>query len=264
MGKSAPFAICWQVCTSPPSLSGFPQIGPIQSKDSFSLGIQSAQCAAQPRELGLPEGAFPAWNSNHCKWEFTEPLARLNMKLVVETGKKNRSSLKKSCTEPFFGQSTKHMAMGQNPVPPVNIPIPTKIVPLVLTHSHILFLMVNRAIHRIQPSTCHAMSTSAAPQGHWLQAHTRRSLGWKAGPSQKNGICGAFHLVLSICFPNCSSNNTPMSRPETPRQGILGSNGMLTGCWNSIFWLSQEVHWALFHPPSFRCTCFPLHPQGPR
>ena len=42
------------------------------------------------------------------------------------------------------------MAMGQNPVPPVNIPIPTKIgskmggaptnqngVPLVLTHSHI-------------------------------------------------------------------------------------------------------------------------------
>ena len=44
-----------------------------------------------------------------------------------------------------------HLAMGQNPVPPVNIPIPTKIgskmggeftyprmVPLVLTHSHFL------------------------------------------------------------------------------------------------------------------------------
>ena len=32
----------------------------------------------------------------------------------------------------------RHMAMGQNPVPAVNIPITTKMVPLVLTHSHIL------------------------------------------------------------------------------------------------------------------------------
>ena len=50
-----------------------------------------------------------------------------------------------------------HVAMGRNPVPPVNIPIPTKkkqngwcsypkMVPLVLTHSHLLLFVVKGAV----------------------------------------------------------------------------------------------------------------------
>ena len=65
----------------------------------------------------------------------------------ISWGQIRRSSLRSSCCVPRSVQPS-HLAMGQNPVPPVKIPIPTKIdkdgwctypkmVPLVLTHSHL-------------------------------------------------------------------------------------------------------------------------------
>ena len=63
-----------------------------------------------------------------------------------------------------FPSDRPHVAMGQNSVPPVNIPIPTKIsskmggaptpkmVPLVLTHSHVAFSYKTQPLkHRLLP-----------------------------------------------------------------------------------------------------------------
>ena len=51
-----------------------------------------------------------------------------------------------------------YMAMGQNPVPPVNIPIPTeigctypKMVPLVLTHTHIYIYIYSMYVNWNEP-----------------------------------------------------------------------------------------------------------------
>ena len=79
------------------------------------------------------------------------------------------------------------MAMGQNPVPPVNIPIPTKIgskmggeftypktLPLVLTHSHM-------ADSQLDVPRSLAAATAPACRDRWAELRTRYS--WICSPA---------------------------------------------------------------------------------